>query len=111
MSSADRKFPRERRLTKAESAALAREVLDRARQALRDGAPVRATPEALALPPPGLDRRPFASAMRRRARTVRLTVLRAARGLYRSPNFQPGLIGLCLMVTATGAMLHQSFGP
>ena len=114
MSFAHRDFTPQRRLTAAESAALAREVLDRARQALRDR-PVAAEPAPLAIPGlahPGAFR-PAAPAATRRSVLRRVTS--SVRGMVRSGLGKIGsgqggelvVIVLCLMVSAIGASLHS----
>ncbi|WP_420383923.1 hypothetical protein [Novosphingobium sp.] len=88
MSSAPNPVPQQRALTHAESADLAREVIDRARQALRAG---RA-------PPP---RAPAARRARLRA------AARAVSRVTSLPGFEPGCIGACLMLCAANIALHM----
>ncbi|WP_353229035.1 hypothetical protein [Novosphingobium sp.] len=109
MSFAHRDFTPQRRLTTAESAILAREVLDRARQALRDR-PVAIQPAPVANP--GIVHR---GAMPRSAlRRVTSAVTGRVRGIVRSGlgtigSGQGGelvVIVLCLMVSVIGATVH-----
>ncbi len=102
MSSASRRFSAERHLTKAEAAALAREVLDRAREAVRNVPPGRAHGMVCARPEstrrPHLAQRRLHSAWRRMRRALRY-----------GAALELGLVVACLTISAAGAALHTAF--
>lgn len=98
MSSIQRKFRPERPLTRTEAAILARQMLDRARDAVRtnsaaDGASLAQSKTKV-------------RQLVRRARMVSL-VFKIRNSLHYGSGFELGTIALLLAVVATGAALHR----